>query len=280
MTFLGSFLALLWDQLNPLYRPSQFDRLFGRYADWLLPHFNAGTRKHGYLAWAVAALLPALLAGLTGVLLGELAALLGMAWSALVLYQCMGFRRLTHLADEVKDALLAGDEPRARARLLDLGLAEAESVPAGELNRRAVEHIIQAGLGRVFGVLFWFMLFGPFGAVAYALSVPLAARWSGDSDFHTASDRIVAVLDWLPSRLLAFSFAIVGNFEEAMLRWRALSTGERYGNVEVLLASGFGALGLDDDAPDADYVSGAAALLKRSALVWLAVLGLLWLGGL
>lgn len=280
MTFLGALLALLWDQLNPLYRPSQFDRLFGRYADWLLPHFNAGTRKHGLLAWVVAALLPAFLAGLAGALLSEVAVLLGMAWSALVLYQCMGFRQLVLLAEEVKDALLAGDEPRARARLRALGLAEAETVPAGELNRRAVEHILQAGLGRVFGVLFWFMLFGPFGTVAYALSVPLAARWSGDTDFHASSDQIVAVLDWLPTRLLALSFAIVGNFEEAMLRWRSLNTGESYGNVEVLLASGFGALGLADDAPDADYVSGAAALLKRTALVWLAVLGLLWLGGM
>lgn len=280
MTFLGALLAMLWDQLNPLYRPSQFDRLFVRYADWLLPYFNTGTRKHGLLAWTAAALLPALLAGVVGALLSGVAALLGMAWSVLVLYQCLGFRQLTHLADEVKDALLAGDEPRARAKLFDLGLAGAETVPAGELNRRAVEHVLQAGLSRIFGALFWFMLLGPFGAVAYALSVPLAARWRGDSDFHASIDQIVAVLDWLPSRLLAFSFAIVGNFEEAMLRWRSLGTGERYGNVEVLLASGFGALGLADDAPDADYVSGAAALLKRSALVWLAVLGLLWLGGM
>lgn len=280
MTFLGAFLALLWDQLNPLYRPSQFDRLFGRYADWLLPHFNAGTHKHGFFAWAVAALLPAFVAGLAGAQLGSVAMPLGVAWSALVLYQCIGFRQLIHLAEEIKEALMAEDEARTRAKLADLGLAEVEHLPAGELSRHAVEHVLQTGLARVFGVLFWFMLLGPFGAVAYALSVPLAARWSGDTDFHASSDQIVAILDWLPTRLLAFSFAIVGNFEEAMLRWRSLNTGEGYGNVEVLRASGFGALGLDDDEPDADYVSGAAALLKRTALVWLAVLGLLWLGGL
>ncbi len=277
MTFLGAFLALLWDQLSPLHRPSQFDRLFGRYGDWVLTRFNAGSQAHGLLAWVVAALVPAALIALAGSLLAGIGYLLGLAWSAAVLYQCLGFRQLKQLADELQAALSAGDRQRARACLAEMGLADAGSLPDAELTRSALGQLLQLGLNRVFGVIFWFVPFGPFGALAYALTVPLAERWRGASDFHTAICRIMRWLDWLPGRLAVFSFAIVGNFEEAMLAWRGKDDDGLSTAAEAVRAAGFGALGLGDAAPDPDYVSGAVALLKRAVLLWLALLGLIWL---
>jgi adenosylcobinamide-phosphate synthase len=280
MIFWGALLTLIWDQLSPLHRPTQFDRLFVRYSDWVLHHFNAGTHSHGLLAWAVAALIPALLVGLAGLALGESNYFLGLAWGALVLYQCLGFRQISQLADELQSALHRGDQKNARLLLIEFGLDNVDAIPAQELNRVAVAQVLQLGLSRVYGPLFWFMLLGPFGAVAHALSTPLAERWRGDTDFRIMIGRILNLLDWLPARVLAFSFAIVGNFEEAMLSWRSHNGDDAPSNAAILQAAGFGALGMDDTSPDPDYVSGAAALLKRAALVWLALLGLLWLGGL
>ncbi|MDR3395208.1 MAG: regulatory signaling modulator protein AmpE [Parasulfuritortus sp.] len=280
MIFWGALLTLIWDQLSPLHRPTQFDRLFVRYSDWVLHHFNAGTHSHGLLAWTVAALIPALLVGLVGLALGESNYFLGLAWGALVLYQCLGFRQISQLADELQSALHRGDQKNARLLLVEFGLDNVDAIPAQELNRVAVAQVLQLGLSRVYGPLFWFMLLGPFGAVAHALSTPLAERWRGDTDFRVMIGRILNLLDWLPVRLLAFSFAIVGNFEEAMLSWRSNNSDDTPSNAAILQAAGFGALGMDDTSPDPDYVSGAAALLKRAALVWLALLGLLWLGGL
>lgn len=280
MIFWGALLALLWDQLTPLYRPSQFDRLFVRYADWVLRYFNAGTRAHGFLAWGVAALLPALLVGAAGVALRETFYLLGLAWGALVLYQCLGLRQLTVLAGLLKESLQAGDEQRVRGQLRDMGLATGDELSLADLNLLAVNQVLQLGLARVFGVLFWFVLLGPFGAVAYALSVPLAVRWRGDTDFRNCIAQVVEWMDWVPARLLVFCFAIVGNFDEAMLRWRGINAEKAPGNEAILREAGFGALGLDEAIPEPEYVAGAAALLKRTALLWLGLLGLLWLGGL
>lgn len=277
MTFLGAFLALLWDQLSPLHRPSQFDRLLGRYGDWVLTRFNAGSQVHGLLAWVAAALVPATLIALAGSLLTGVGYLLGLAWSAAVLYQCLGFRQLNQLADELQAALATGDRQRTLFCLAEMGLVDVESLPDAELTRRALGQVLQLGLNRVFGVVFWFVPFGPFGAVAYALTIPLAERWRGESDFRTTICQIMRWLDWLPSRLAVFSFAIVGNFEEAMLAWRGKDDNGLSTDAEGMRAAGFGALGLGDAAPDPEYVSGAVALLKRAVLLWLALLGLIWL---
>jgi adenosylcobinamide-phosphate synthase len=281
MTFGSIFLALLGDQLSPLHRPSQFDQLYVRFSDWILPRFNAGTRSHALLAWAAAALIPATLIGLTGSLLTGVSHWLGLAWSSIVLYQCLGFRQIASQAGMVRNALQSDDSPRARTLLAEMELADVASVSNPELSRAAIAHVLRLGLSRSFGVLFWFMLFGPFGAVGYTLTVPLARRWRGDTDFSAMIDQVMHLLNWLPSRLLAFTFAIVGNFEEAMLTWRGRDSETKATDSEIVLAAGFGALGLDENAtPDPDYVSGAAALLNRAALVWMALLGLLWLGGI
>jgi adenosylcobinamide-phosphate synthase len=278
VSFWGALLALAWDQVAPLFRPGQLERLFGRYADWLHDRVNAGTHAHGLLAWAVTALAPALVVGLVGWSLDELAWPLGLAWSAAVLYRCLGLRQMVDLARGLAAALAAGEIERARDQLALLG-GEPEADPAGWV-RAAMARLFQLGLERLFGVLFWFVLLGPFGAVAYALTRVLAERWRGEADFHAAIAEVMPVLDWLPVRLMAISFAIVGNFEEAMLAWRAHAAAGTSGQEDMVRATGLAALGVDQDAPGPEYVAAVASLLNRSALLWLGVLGLLWLGGL
>lgn len=280
MTFWGVLLALAWDQMAPLFRPCQLERLYGRYADWVHEHVNAGTRAHGGLAWAAAALAPALVVGLVGLWLGDVARLLGLAWSAAVLYRCLGFRQMVDLARGIADALTAGDLERARERLAVLGGACAPDAPTEAVVQAAMDRLFRLALERLFGVLFWFILLGPFGAVTYALTALLVRRWRGDSDFHATIGQIMPLLDWAPARLAAVSFAIVGNFEEAMVGWRLRESGPDAYNEGVVKAAGLGALGLDGEPAEPAYVAGVASLYRRAVLLWLGVLGLFWLGGL
>jgi len=280
MTFWGVLLALAWDQMAPLFRPCQLERLYGRYADWVHEHVNAGTRAHGGLAWAAAALVPALVAGLVGLWLSDLVPLLGLAWAAAVLYRCLGFRQMVDLARGIAEALTAGELERARERLAALGGTCAPDAQAEAVVQAAVDRLFRLGLERLFGVLFWFILLGPFGAVAYTLTTLLSPRWRGDSDFHAAVGQILPLLDWAPARLAVFSFAIVGNFEEAMVAWRLRVSGQDPYNEGVVKAAGLGALGLDGEPVEPEYVAGVASLYRRALLLWLGVLGLFWLGGL
>lgn len=276
MTFWAALLALLWDQLVPLFRPGQLDRLFGRYADWMHDRFNAGTPSHGLLAWLVAVAPIVLAVWLVEAWLAALAWPLGLAWSALVLYRCLGFRQVVDLARGLADTLVEPD--RARDPLAVLGVHEQAAGIPGMLAREVMDRLFELGLRRLFGVLFWFAVLGGAGAAAYAMTQLVAERWPGDEAFHATIRRVVATFDWLPARALAFSFALVGNFEEAMLAWRANAGAGAEDETSVVRLAGYGALGLGEEPASADYVAGVAGLFNRAALLWLAVLGLLWLG--
>lgn len=280
MSFWSVLLAVAWDRVSPLSRPSQADRLLGRYADWIGVRFNAGTRLHGRLAWAAAVLPPAFGAVIVGDWLGATAHWLGFVWSVAVLYFCLGFRSAVEMAQSLAEALRREDDHRARERLRDWGLSSDAGAPA--LAGVAMGEVFRRALVQLFGAIFWFALLGVFGAVVYALTRLVATRWRGDSDFHLAVEHAAAVLDWLPIRVLAVSFALVGDFEHAVAGWRTAAERASAPDDQALLAAAFGALGLPpgEDTPAVEYLVGAIGLVTRALLLWLAILGLFWLAGL
>jgi cobalamin biosynthesis protein CobD/CbiB len=107
------------------------------------------------------------------------------------------------------------------------------------------------------------------------------------------------LLDWIPSRLTALSFAVVGDFEEAAICWRtqARAWPEAYGGEAsgVVLASGAGALGVQlggaipafdgtlearpeigiGDAVEAEVLPSAVGLVWRALVLWLLLVFLL-----
>lgn len=299
MTLLCVLAALAWEHFRPLRDPSPPERMLDRYLAWLLEHVNAGQERHGMLAWAAAALAPAVLAGLLGALLGEVLALLEWAWSVSVLYFCMGFRQYSFHAASVARALRSGDLQRARDSLMQWRPGMAQAMDGNELARAGIEEILRLALARLFGVLFWFAILGVFGALLYRLSIQCRERWHAEQTFCAFPGRVVSWLDWLPARLLAFSFAIVGDFEDAMTCWRGQGHAWGEPNEGVLLAAGAGALGVRlggpltlpggpllrpelgcGEAADPDYLEGVVSLIWRAVMLWVGVLGLLWLGSL
>jgi adenosylcobinamide-phosphate synthase len=103
-------------------------------------------------------------------------------------------------------------------------------------------------------------------------------------------------MDWIPARLTAITFAIVGNFEDAIFCWRTQSNS--WGNVEqgIVLASGAGAVGVRlgeavhqdgavsfrpelglGAAPDVNHMASGAGLVWRAAVMWMSVIALVTL---
>ncbi|GLQ88200.1 regulatory signaling modulator protein AmpE [Dyella flagellata] len=79
-----------------------------------------------------------------------------------------------------------------------------------------------AALRRRFGVLFWFFLLGPFGALLYRLARQLGHDSSLALDAQARSNaRYVAnALDWLPAQLMVFTLALVGHWDAVIGAWR------------------------------------------------------------
>lgn len=296
MKFLALALALLLDQAWPLRRGNPLYAAYERYADYLERQFNGLQAKHGVIAWLVAVLPLALLTLIIYVLLREAGVLLAMAWSVVVLYVAMGFRRFSHCFTEIAQALREQNISTARDVLGRWRGVPADELHAAEVSRVAIELGLLQAHRYVLGPIFWFVVLGPVGPVVYRMADLLAARWGKLIEpekraFAFFAERAFFWIDWLPARITAASFAIAGNFEDAIYCWRTQAASWGRGAEGVVLASGAGALGVKlggvlreegmlnqrpelgiGDEVDVEDLRGAVGLIWRALVLWLVLL--------
>lgn len=254
MKFLALLAALLLEQAWPLRAENRLHDGFSRYAQLLESQFNGGQARHGAIAWMLAALPPVAAVLILYLVLWELSPLAGWAWAVAVLYFTMGFRRFSHYYTEIQHALRDGEIGVARERLEKWREVSASELSAGEIARVTIEQGLIASHRHVFGTLFWFVALGPAGAVLYHSATALAEKWGWRADtealqFGRFATRAHYWLDWVPARLTAASFAVVGNFEDAVYCWREQSPLWSTGAYGYILASGAGALGVQLGGP-------------------------------
>ena len=309
MSLFSLVVVLLIEQIRPLpYRRVVYEPL-SRLAGFLEARFNAGERSHGMVAWLLAVGAIVLTTGAIQSGLHALSPLFAWLWTVLILYLAMGFRQFSHCYFEVQTALRMDDVVQARRLLAQWRQRPGDGLSSSEVARLAIEEALVAAHRHVFGVLVCFVLLpGPYGAVLYRLAAFLADVWgqrtdADAGDFGTFARQAFAVIDWLPQRLTAAGFAVVGNFEDAVYCWRTQASkwpvSEAGNGMGIVLASGAGALGVrlampvstgggDADrgeigvgeAADVHFMQSAIALVGRAMLLWLLLVLLLGLATL
>jgi len=298
MNLLALIAALAWERYRPELpaRPRETAR---GWMVWLLNNVNAGGVQHGLLAWSLGVLAPALAVGLVALVLHGLWTPLGWVFDGVVVYFCLGFRRASYQASSVARALEAGRLEAAKSILTTWRPHLIVGAGEEDVALQTAEEVLRQSLVRLFGVVFWFLLMSAPGAVLYLLSHLAREQWHGEPRFGQVAAQVAHLLDWLPVRVIAFSFAIVGNFQDAMESWRGQAHEWGEENEGILLAAGAGALGLQlggsvrlldgelrrpalgvGEPPDAEAMDGIVALVWRAVLLWGAALGLLLLGSL
>ena len=156
----------------------------------------------------------------------------------------------------------------------------------------AAENLVAAtfdsALVRWFGVLFWFALLGPSGALLYRLAQLLAATPAGEDS--TPARKFAALLDWLPAHLMALALALASNFDAVFSAWRDYHRAHAHGytNLDLGFLDAIGrASVVADVAADgqADAQSplvaldDAMVLVRRVLVIWLTLMALVVLGG-
>ncbi|MFN7085851.1 MAG: CobD/CbiB family protein [Burkholderiales bacterium] len=292
MSFLSLVAALLLEQLRPLRHNNGIYLAFARYADNLERQFNAGHYRHGVIAWLLA-VLPVVAAVLAvQALCYRLSPLLALAWNVVVLYLTMGFRRFSHYFTEIMRVLRDDDLPAARDYLGKWRGAPADEFNANEVARVAIEQGLIGSHKHVFGPIAAFIVLGPAGAILYRLAALLNDSWGGRDDpefgeFGRFAERFFYWLDWLPVRLTAVAFAVVGNFEDAVYCWRTQAQSWATRAEGILLAAGAGALGVRlgeelhqygsielrpeigvGEPADVVAMHGAVGLIWRALVLW------------
>jgi len=292
MNALAIIAALLAEQWRPLGEQRGWLALLADWADGLERSFNAGESRQGLTAWLVAVVPAVLATAVLYALFAWISPLLALAFNVLVLYLTLGFRVPARRFADLQLAVRAGDLERARALIGEWRGEPAQQLGREEILRLALEEALLASHRHVFGVLFWFVLLpGPSGAVLYRLSAALRRRWRGLGVFGGFAARALQVLDWPAVRLTAASFAVVGDFEDAIYCWRTQAQGWADPEAGVVLAAGAGALGVRlgmpvtgvdgmeprvelgvGEAAELPHLDGATGLVWRAVVLWVFLL--------
>ena len=310
MSLFALIAALLLEQLHPLSSRKLLYGWLSGYVKFFQLHFNDGQHKQGKIAWWIAVL--PLLIGVMVLywMLYHENPIFAWALNVLVLYLTMGFRQFSHFFTDIHLALRTGKLDEARNLLSRWRGLPSHELNAEQLARISIEQGLVASHRNVFGVIIWFTLFsalglgGAAGALLYRLGQFLRTHWGDasktDSDnFGAFARQMFYLLEWVPIRLTAMTFAIVGDFEDTVYCWRTQSANWPDSEAGILLASGAGALGvrlgmaipnqgeLDDrpelgigDDADADFMQSTIGLVWRSVVFWLILLLLMSLASL
>src|SRR3989344_4261565 len=290
---LAVILAVVLDRLVP---DRHGIKPFAWYRDWaesIEDRFNGGRRSHG-----VGAVLVAMVPIVAGVflvrfILGEVGGWLRFLFDVFVLYLCLDVYRLGKVSGGVSASLGTGNVDEANDHFRELSGKDAPERSEAGIARATVETVLKQGNSLVVSPIFWFLLFGPAGAIMQRLSCILDMLWGHRyerfTEFGWAAARFDDILGWLPARVTALSYALMGSFEDALHCWR-----RRIGvwsdiNSGPLLASGFGAMhmqaceALQEEGeyevkptelsvvPDAGHVRRVVAPVWRVLLLWLAI---------
>lgn len=266
---------------------------FGRWARAVEDAVRRIVGKHrlaGLLAWALA-VLPWVALALIARAAHPLA-----HWPVdiALLYFSLGGRSLAEHAEAVAAPLAAGNLAAARERVGWIVSRDTRELDPAGVARAGTESVLENGNDAVFGALFWFLLGGGAGVLLFRLANTLDAMWGYRTPrylrFGWAAARIDDVLNALPARLTALTYALLGNTRRALACWRVQAPAWDSPNAGPVMAAGAGALGValgggaiyhgqweerpplgEGPAPDAGSLRAAIALVRRGTLLWLAV---------
>lgn len=251
MTFFSIFCALLIEQLQPLHADNSVYRLIKSFASGVEKWCNAGEPQNGMLGWWIIVLtLTVPTAFIYWLCFYKLNIFAALAWNIIIVYFTLGFRHYSHYFTSIQLALYAGDEETARELLAEWTKTDTAALDASDISRLTLEKALITSHRSVFGVFFWFLMpIGPVCAVLYRVAEYLSRAWNEPEHmqnevFGQYAARVFYLIDWIPSRLTAIAFAVVGNFEDAIYAWRNFAHRWKNESEGVILASGGGALGV------------------------------------
>jgi len=319
MSFFAILLALVLEQARPLHPVNLIYTTVERWVAWVARTFDAGVRHQAWITWGITVIGPALLTMLVHWLLEfGLGWLFAVIWNVALLYVTLGFRQFSHHFTAIREAMEEGDETKARELLAEWQQVQVGQIPRSEIVRHVIEYSMIAAHRHVFGVFFWYAALsiiglGPVGAVVYRLTEFAQRRWKEPSEdgsmmspaLQSVAARAWMAMDWLPSRMTALGFAIVGSFEDAMDGWRNHAQNFPDDNDGVILAATAGAINIrlggaplqapqeDGEAndtaggsstpgrpPEVAHFAQVVGLVWRTVIMWLVLVALLTMANL
>jgi len=278
MALICILFGIIFDRMSDILENLRNFNWFDEYSRWMLKTLpGIGSQNRSSI---LILLLPVMLVVMllqiwfAGRLLGLLDLLFGLA----VFAYCLGPKDLNRQINAYLEARENGDDAGAS----EYANAIMQKESPENLDQQTVEvmrSVLHESNDRVFAVIFWFVVLGPFGALLYRLTAH--SMRTGNSTLANAARQLQAGMAWAPAHLVAMGFALTGNYEGA--RQEFISKNKQDDlydcNYYTLITAGQGAL--KDCAPGEETacIRSARALVLRTLVVWLAVISILTLIG-
>ena len=221
-------------------------------------------------------LIPALGVGVLVVLLDNLMVTFIVSILALLLaFNCEPAR------EDYKAYLKAanrGDEAEANKRQFALTEFAGRHQP-----QQLSDSLIWINYRQYIAVMFYFVLFGSFGALVYATlryAEKRADKQSEELDSNQPWQQLVWFADWIPARLSAFGLLVVGHFSRALAVWLPQTLNPQV-NPDKLL---FDVADKAEDSPQhaddrTEHIACQLRLMRRQQIFWVCVIAVLTLIG-
>lgn len=211
----------------PLSWPAFSQRLFGVFA-WLMAVVPL------LLIWClIDALLPTII-------------LDGLA--VLIVYFSIGWQSLREHGLAIATPLMKGDLVQARVAVGYIVSRDTQNLTEEQIAKAGIESVLENGSDAVFAPIFWFLILGVQGAILYRLANTLDAMWGYKTSrllhFGWCAARIDDVLNYVPAKLVVFSYAVCGQYKNALQAAQSPDARWKSPNAGPVMAAGAGALGL------------------------------------
>lgn len=216
---------------------------------------------------------------------------LSLLANTLLLYFAIGHKSLHQHARAVTAALNRGDEDLAKTAasyMVSRDSSAIEPIPA------TIESVLENGNDGVFGALFWFFIAGGTGALLFRLANTMDAMWGYKTPrfyyFGWAAARFDDTLNYIPARLTAFTYALLGRTSIALACWNTQAPTWDSPNAGPVMSAGAGALNVKlggaaryfgewherpilgaGKPPVLNDIERALALIRHGVIMWLVI---------
>lgn len=300
MDFIIVIGALALDRL--LGEPKSFHPLvgFGYLAERLEARFNQRKRRKWFnfacgLIGLVVLILPALILTLYFQSQLENHTVWLLLFNITIVYLAIGHQSLQEHVLDVKSALQADELEHAREKLSYIVSRETQQLNPQQVTQATIETSLENGNDATFAVIFWFCLFGAPAVVVYRIANTLDAMWGYRTTryeyFGKVAARLDDIMNYVPARLVALTYAVLGNTRQALRCWKNQAKQLNSPNAGPVMTAGAGSLGVvlggsayyhgelvykpvfgNGKAPDLGDIKRTLTLMNRSVIVWCVVI--------
>ena len=262
MSLIVISIALLLDYL--LGEPKRYHPLvgFGSCAKRLEQRLNSNPSSSMAFVYGLTALMFLIVPlSLVGYFINSSLGQYGWIFSVLIVYTAIGFKSLLEHSERVYRTLLPdvtnveidSDHQQARYAVSLMVSRDTEQMTETEITSATIESSLENGCDSTFGVLFWFVVGGAPMVICYRLTNTLDAMWGYRNQrfelFGKSSAKLDDLLNYVPARITALFYALIGDTRQAFYCWRTQAKLLASPNGGPVMTSGAGSLNIQLGGP-------------------------------